>query len=73
METLTPEVIWAHYTLSLSALIMTTVNSKAFGRKGYECWRRCANGKSATVQTAASAVLAQTALVPKGKVTAAHF
>lgn len=29
--------------------------------------------KSATAQTAASAVPTRTALVPKGKVTAAHF
>lgn len=58
---------------ALSAAIMKTVNNRAFGRKGYERWRRCANGRRATVQTAASAVLSQTAPVPKGKVRVVPF
>lgn len=60
-------------TLSPSTLIMKTVNNRASGRKGYEHRRCFVNSKSAAALTAASAVLFQTALVPKRKVTVSHF
>lgn len=71
----TLEVAWTLMSKSftLSALITKTVNNRASGRKGYEHWRCCANGRSVTVQTAASAILSQSAIIPQGKVTVTYF